>query len=323
MLNVNQINSILIIGFAGGLAQALTNLLLKTYPNIKVTGIDSRDLSKFEETDNLKLFRIKYSRSNFEKIFRGHKFDVVYHLGRLSHAYPKANVLERADINVVGTQRIMELSLRFGVKKVVVLSTYHVYGAFPDNPIFLPETAPLRASFKYPELHDVVEMDQGTAGFMWRYHDQIETVIFRPCNIIGHNIRNVMCSYLMTPYAIVPSDFKPMFQFIHESDMTRILLRSLENVPGGVYNVAPRDTISMPKAKKLLGGEYFKAPISLVQPLARFVRWPGRLPQYLFDYLKYSCVVSTEELDKHLGPRFCHYSTREAVAKLLDETAHG
>mgnify|MGYP001339697315 CR=1 FL=1 len=315
MLQASEINSVLIIGMAGGLARRLAELLIKTYPNIEITGLDNRNKPKnFDLPVEFK--KVKYNRSNFERVFRAKNFDIVYHLGRITHADLWAKQADRADINIIGTQKVLELSRHFKIKKVVLLSTYHVYGAYPDNPLFIPETYPLRATFKYPELVDVVEMDQGATNFMWRYKDEIEVIVLRPSSILGTRIRNTMYSYLTTNFTPVPIDYRPMFQFVHEDDMTRILLVALERIPSGVYNVAPDDTISIHKAKKLLGSQTLPMPISVVQGLSKFIK-PPKIPAYLLEYLKFSCIISNAELKKYLGQDFLQYSTWKTLESLL------
>lgn len=37
------------------------------------------------------------------------------------------------------------------------------------------------------------------------------------------------------------------------------------------------------------------------------------VPDYLFDYLKFSCLISNEELKKTLGPNFLRLSIKEAL----------
>jgi UDP-glucose 4-epimerase len=289
---------------------------LKAYPEVRITGVDTREPPRGLDSDRLIFKKVKYNRSQFEKIFRNNKFDYVFHLSRLSHAYPKANIMERSDINVVGTNTILELCYSHGIKKVVILSTFHVYGANPDNPFFIPESYHLRASFKYHELHDVVEMDQSTTSFMWRHRHDIETVILRPCNIIGPNIHNAMSNYLKSKISPLPIDYKPMFQFIHESDMARILQRSIEELPGGIYNVAPPDTISLNRADKILQKKKPKAPISLLGSLANLTKVSIGIPFYLIDYLKHSCVLDCSELKKHLGEEIFEYSSEASIACL-------
>lgn len=307
---------ILIIGIRGGLAQALARLLLRELPQVTITGVDTREPPRNLDSVRLQCQTIAYNRSNFEKLFRKQGYDYVFHLGRLSNALPNANIRERADVNVVGTQTILELAHKHKTKKVVVLSTYHVYGANADNPFYIPESYPLRASFRYHELHDVVEMDQGTTSFMWRHRNDMEIVILRPCNIIGPRIHNAMTQFLKAKLGPMPIDYKPMFQFIYESDMAKVLAASLHKLPGGIYNVAPSDTISLHRAQKYLGGHRWPAPISVLAPLASILNIPVGVPGYLMEYLKYSCVIDTSEIRTFLGDDFYEFSSEAAIVAL-------
>lgn len=79
----------------------------------------------------------------------------------------------------MGTNRILDLCERSGVAKVIILSTFHVYGALSDNSIFLGEDAPLRASIRHPELRDVIEMDQICTNWMWKNQKSISTVVLK------------------------------------------------------------------------------------------------------------------------------------------------
>ena len=242
MTEFKSINNILIIGMAGGLAKLTAKLIERKYPNINILGVDSRHSTTETNKKNIEFRRIRYTRGNFEKIFRERSFDLVLHLGRMSHANNDHNsLIKRLDLNLMGTSRILDLALKHHVKKVIILSTYHVYGALHDNPVFIDENHPLRASIRCPELRDVVEMDQISTNWMWKNQNEIQTIVFRPCSIIGPQIQNTMSQYLTTSYVPVPIDFNPMFQFLHEFDMAQVLVESMVKVPTGIYNVAPND----------------------------------------------------------------------------------
>ena len=307
----------LIIGINGSLAQGFAKKILLMDKTAQITGVDARASLGSLDSKRLIYKKIKYNRTHFERLFRGNQFDYVFHLGRLSHAAPRSNVFEKANFNVAGTQRILELALKHGVKKLVLLSTFHVYGAFADNPLFIPENYPLRASFAYHDLSDVVEMDQNASSFMWRYRDEMEVVILRPCNVVGSNINNAISNYLRTPFGPLPVDYRPMFQFIHKSDLASVLQRSIKELPSGVYNVAPKDTISLEKAKKLLAIPSLPVPIFLASSLAKVTRLPWQIPLYLFEYLKHSCVIDTKDIRHFLGDDFCRYSSRQAICEVL------
>lgn len=309
---------VLVIGAAGGLAQITIGLLSKYYPDLQVIGIDNRSIAHLPQREKVNLQPMSYTRGNFEKLFRDYSFDVVFHLGRLSHTRQNAkySLTERLDLNVMGTNRILDLSLKFGVKKVLILSTYHVYGALADNPVFLNEDQPLRASIKYPELRDVTEMDQVATNWMWKHQGEIETVVLRPCNIIGPQINNSITQYLKSSYAPVPIDFNPMFQFIHEFDMARALIECVDHVPTGNYNVAPNESISLRKAREYIGRPGVPVPITVLEPAAHIVKRLWSFPNYLIDYVKFSCIISSSALGKHLPQNNYRFTTKEALELL-------
>lgn len=312
----SDIKSVLIIGMAGGLAKIAAGLLVKRYPHLKIIGVDSRPIEESIQNENIEYIRMRYTRGNFEKLFRDKEFDCVYHLGRMSHAdtSPLGSLEQRLDLNLMGTKRILDLCLKFSVRKVVILSTYHVYGALSDNPVFINEDHPLRASIKYPELRDVVEMDQIATNWMWKYQSDIETIVLRPCTIVGPQIKNTMTRFLITPYAPVCADFNPMFQFIHEFDMANILRECLGNLPTGIYNVATDECVSLKTAKSILKCPTIPIPSFVLASAAKLIRtgfWS--FPRYLLDYIKFSCIIDNGLLKSHLGQEAFRYKTREAL----------
>lgn len=308
-----EFKNVLIIGMAGGLAHITAKILLMKYPQIRITGVDQRTpQTDFSQVENIDFKKINYTRGNFERLFRDHHFDAVYILGRLTHG--KSSLEDRLDLNLIESRRILDLSLKFGAKKIIVLSTYHVYGALHDNPTFIQEDQPLRASIKYPELRDVVEVDQITTNWLWKNQRKIDTVVLRPATIIGPQIKNTMTKYLLTPYAPVCADFNPMYQFIHEFDMASILVRTLFEVPSGIYNIAPDECISLKEAKKVLEMPTTPVPSFLLKfsnRVAQATSWS--LPRYFIDYIRYSCIIDNSLIKSYLGDNLFRYKTKEAL----------
>lgn len=317
---MNQIDNdnpkkVLIMGIAGGLAQITARLILQNHPNWEIIGIDSRKTSSIKPLKGLTLVTMRYSRGNFEKLFRENQFDIVFHLARISHSSNnQSDLVKRLELSVMGTNRVLDLCHRFNVKKVVILSTFHVYGAFSDNSIFLKEESPLRASMAYPELRDVVEMDQICTNWMWKYQNELSTVVLRPCNIIGNQIQNAMTKYLTSNLALRPLDYNPMFQFIHEFDMATILYRSIEELPTGVYNVATDEYISLREALDITGPKGIPFPISVAGSLNKILKAANlEVPEYLLDYLKFTCLISNKSLKKYLGEDLFRFSIEETL----------
>ena len=318
-MKISSNKHILIIGIAGGLAQIAARLISKHYPKLKIIGIDNRSTSNIEAIENVEFIQMKYSRSKFETLFRDYQFSHVFHLGRMTHVNSRgANTSEkRFQVHVIGTKTILDLCLKFGIKKIILLSSFHVYGALGDNPIFIKEDFTLKASLNFPELRDLVEMDHLATNWMWKHQSQIEMLVLRPCNIVGPQIRNAITKYLTSPYTPYPIDYKPMFQFIHEFDMANILLKSLDQVPTGLYNVAPNEFISLAEARKLIGNKGIPCSMYLTSIVAKILkkRFPF-LADYIIEYLKFSCLIDGKQIQQHLGEDIFKYNIRETLQLL-------
>lgn len=310
---------ILIIGINGGLAQLTAKQLLQKYPKVKITGVDSRSIKDSINDPRMQLQHIRYSRNDFENLFRDHAFDVVFHLARVTHSSKSASALKkRLEINLIGTKTILDLCLTSHVKKIIIFSTFHVYGALSDNPIYIDENMPLRASMKYPELRDVVEMDQICSSWLWQHQQKCAMILFRPCHIIGPNISNAMTKFLKNPVAINPIDYNPMIQFLHELDMAKILADSIQKIPSGIYNIAPEDYISLQESIELLHGDHhILFPLSLLGVLNQGLNYfnLGVAP-YLIDYLKFSCLISNEEIKKAMPQFHLEFTSKQAIESL-------
>lgn len=307
---------VLIIGIQGALSKITAELLIKKFPHVKIHGVDSRNIHGLEHRPEISTEKIKYNRTNFEKIFREHQFDCVLHLGRLGHARAINDMNQRINVNLVGTNTILDLSSKFQCKKVVILSTHHVYGALADNPMFLTENSPLRASFKFPELRDVVEMDQMCTNWMWKNQNNIDTVVLRPANIVGPQINNSITQYLKTPYAPIPLDYNPMFQFVHEFDMAEIITQAVTNLSTGIYNVANDEVISLHEAVDVIGIKKTNTPIILVEQLAKIISPLWKFPNYLIDYVKYPTTLDNSHLKSKLGENIFRFNSKEALELL-------
>lgn len=288
---------ILITGASGAIARLVAGALS---PKYELTGVDPRPAPS--ETHFPGEFIVAdYHSRKLDEVFRHHRFDAVMHLGRIRESQ-KYSPQYRFQMNVVGTQKLLDLCKIGGVKNLIILSTYHVYGAHKLNPLSLTESAPLRASQSFPELADAVELDHAAVNFMWRERE-IRTTILRPTNVIGKHVRNTICSLLRSGICPRVFGFDPLMQFIDEKDLARALILALENQIPGVFNVGGEGVIALSHAFRR--AEAVSVPIP---PLvsASFVRLLSEVsgipfPPYLVEYFKYPTVVNDDAFRKAFG----------------------
>lgn len=287
--------TILITGAAGALAQQVINRLRDTY---QIVAVDFRKQTYL--SDDIPSYQINFNKRVFEDLFRKFDFDGVIHLGRITSS--EETRMRRYNANVLGTQKLLELSHKYGIEKVVVLSTYHVYGANAYNPALIDETAPLKAAELTMDLIDSVELENLANIYLWKYRD-LHMTILRPCNIVGPGVQNTMSSLLSSKHAPVLAGFSPVMQFIHIDDMADAIVLSYEKSNPGIYNVAPEDWVSYQQALELSGCS--KIPLPSIPPgLPRFIAKTLDLkifPAFLLNYFKYSVVIDGRSFNKTFG----------------------
>ncbi|RMF18935.1 MAG: SDR family oxidoreductase [Gammaproteobacteria bacterium] len=296
---------ILVTGAAGALAQKVILLLQeKGYP---VVAVDFREQVYLGE--DIPSYRIDANKRGFEDIFRNHHPGGIVHLGRIMSS--QSNRSSRYNMNVLGTQRLLDLGHKYGVSRTLILSTYHVYGAHAYNPALMDESSPLKAAELTMDLVDSVELENLASINFWRY-PKLNITVLRPCNIVGPGVKNTMSSLLGSHYAPVLAGFSPMMQFIHIEDMAQAVVTAFEKNKKGIYNVAPDDCVAYQEA--LLQAGCMRIPIPGVPPvlprtLARILGLKS-FPPYLINYFKYPVVIDGSRFRETFGFR-CHYNLGE------------
>ncbi|MBW1880416.1 MAG: NAD-dependent epimerase/dehydratase family protein, partial [Deltaproteobacteria bacterium] len=171
---------ILIAGAAGRLAGIVGEKLVN---DGELIGLDVRAQRRGRDFPG-SYHRVKrYTHRTVAEVFRKHRPRMLIHLG-MRAATASVHSPRRYTQNVLGTRQLLQLCRRYEVERVVVLGTYHVYGAHEHNPVNIGEDAPLRGGQIFKELVDVVELDHTVTNFLWQ-HREVSTVLLRAANIVG------------------------------------------------------------------------------------------------------------------------------------------
>jgi UDP-glucose 4-epimerase len=287
--------TVLVTGAAGALSQQVINRLRGKY---QIVAVDFRELTFL--SDDIPSYKIDFTKRVFEGLFKTYAFDSVIHLGRISSS--EETRLRRYNANVLGTQKLLDLSHKYGINNVIVLSTYHVYGASAYNPALIDETAPLKAAELTMDLVDSVELENLANIYLWRYPD-LNITILRPCNIVGPGVKNTMSRLLSHNYSPALMGFSPIMQFIHIDDMADAIELAHKKCKRGVYNVAPNDWISYQEA--LDQCECTAIPIPSIPPsvpkmITRLISLK-MFPSYLVNYFKYPVVINGKAFEEKFG----------------------
>lgn len=289
------LGSLAITGMSGNLGRALARHLAGT---AELIGIDHRPFP--EELPGVEHWQVDLRKARVEEPFAARRIGALVHMGVLHDRDLPSTELH--DLNVVGTQRILELCKRHGVTKVVVLSSANVYGPAPDNSSFLREETPLLATARRGDIRDLVEIDMYAQSFLWR-HPEIETVVLRPVNVVGPTIRNAPSNYLRLPRPLTALGFDPMMQLIHQVDVCRAIARCLRPGVRGVFNVVGPGEVPLSAILRELGRDPVPVPHFLLRPMLRWIGEDRRavFPPEEVDHLQFACTVDGSRAARDLG----------------------
>src|SRR5688572_1355059 len=179
---------ILVTGAGGALGRRVIDRLKDRYD---IVGVDFR-WRKHVDPDVVH-YEVDFEKRKFQDVFREHQFVGVIHLGRIGSA--QLNRARRYNSNVIGTERLLQYSLQYGVRQMVILSSHYVYGADANNPALLDEATPMKAANLTSELVDSVELENLCNIYLYK-HPELNLTILRPCNIVGPGVQNNLSKIL-------------------------------------------------------------------------------------------------------------------------------
>jgi len=286
--------AILVTGICGRLGKLLTRELHRTD---QVVGVDRRPFD--DRPKDVAHHQVDIRRKKMKDIFRTQNIRAVVHLGVLHDR--RRSERDRHSWNIVGFQKLLDYMSTYEVPKLVVLSGANVYGPQSSNPQFLTEDAPLLGAQHFGGMRDLVELDMLAQSFFWK-HPNAETVVLRPCHIVGR-VHNAASNYLRLDRPIMVMGFDPMVQVVHEKDVVRAIQLALEPGVRGIFNVRGPGEMPLSHLVRHAGGR----PRIVPAPLARVALdqlWRLRLtsfPSQELDHLRYVCMVDDSRARTEMG----------------------
>lgn len=306
-----QKERVLITGNAGYLGQKLTDRLLKKN-DVELFGVDKRPLNKSGITHfNLDLRR-KSAIENLRKI----KPQSIIHLGVIRS--PQAHRSKRQNayyFNLESTSQLLSLAESLKIRKFIFLSTANLYGPSANTCGLLNEDTPLHGASKNAEFRDLVALDMMVQSFFWK-QPQTETIILRPCHIVGKKLRNAPSRYLKLDPIPIILGYDPMLQLIHESDLLNAIILSLESDVRGIFNLAGVDVAPLSRIIKTLEKNAVPLPETLLKALVSgtFFSTRSSFPKAQIDHLKYSCIIDDKRARKELG-----FKPQKKISEILQQ----
>ncbi len=221
--------------------------------------------------------------------------------------------------NTRAAQTVITAAFAAGVRRVVVVGSALAYGAYADNPVPLPDDAPLRAVPEASAVGDLLEIERIVAAAR-RGHRGLAITVLRPAVVLGAGDREPMAALLGAPRLLRIRGADTRWQFCHVADLAAAVeLAAL--APAGVLdgpaNVACEGWLDHDELERVSGRRSLELPervaVGMAERLHRLGITPA--PPSELAYLVHPWVVDCARLRAAgWSPR---YTNAEAVADHL------
>jgi UDP-glucose 4-epimerase len=260
-------------------------------------------------------------RAAVRSVLERSKADALIHLAFILNPSHDEHLMYDVDVN--GTQNVLDAAADAGTQHVLVTSSSTAYGAFPDNPVPLTEDHPVRGVAGFPYARDKTESDRLCQLWAKNHPDRVMTIV-RPCIVFGPNVDNfIVRLWTKQPFTIdAGGNLEQRLQLVHEDDVVEAVTALLLGRHGGAFNVAGAGDMTTRECAELIGSPIRKMPLRAFRSLARAM-WKARLseaPPGQIPFALYPWIVSTEKIERTTGWRPAH-TTRETFE--ITMRAHG
>jgi UDP-glucose 4-epimerase len=230
---------------------------------------------------------------------------------------PRRDTSYSHELESIGTMNLMGGCTAAGVQHVVQRSFTAVYGAHGRNPAFLTEEDVPRPDEGFFWVKDKLEAEQHALSFARRY-PQMKVSVLRLAPLLGPGLFSFYTRLFARRAVTVVMGYDPLLQFLHPDDALAAFLVALDRGASGVFNIVPRDTISLLTALHLAEKVTVPVPHPLAKGLAD-AAWStglGEAPGGFVDYVRYLFVADGAKAGRELGFE-ARYGSRESLLDYL------
>jgi len=242
--------------------------------------------------------------------------DTVIHLAAIVD--PIIDETLAAQVNVIGTRRVLDAAAAAGVTRVVRVAPATVYGAWPTNPQPLTEDAPLRPVPGQTTAAHAAEVERFLID--WRAdHPEVTVTTLRTAPVLGRGADHAWARVLVGPWRPRVRGAANPVQVVHPDDVAAAVLTAVAGDLPGAYNVAAPGAMAAADLDALVGGRWNPAlPAELLTRILgrSFSSGAGRVSPSVVAHLEHPWVLATDRLaTAGWRPRF---TNEECILEALE-----
>lgn len=233
---------------------------------------------------------------------------------------PDSDSRARRGFNVRGAQTVLTAAAAGGVGRVVLVTSAMVYGAHPDNPVPLPESAPVSADADDSVVGDLLEIEH-LAERSPRTHPGVEVTVARPAALVGEGIDTLVTRHFEAPRLLAVKGCAARWQFCHVDDLVSALELAVAGKVSGAFAVGSDGWLEQEQLEEISGLRRVELPAGLTFATAQRLHRAGITPAPPTDlhYVVYPWVVDCQAL-RDAGWQ-ARYGNAEALNVLLNQRA--
>jgi len=231
---------------------------------------------------------------------------------------PDSDARQRRAFNVRGAQTVLTAAAAGRIGRVVLLTSSMVYGARPDNPVPLPEDAPLAADADSSVAGDLLDIEH-LARRSPRSNPGVAVTVIRPAALVGESLDTLVTRHFEAPRLLTVKGCAPRWQFCHVDDLATAVECVVGDGLGGQITVGCDGWLEQDEVEQISGLKSIELPARVTFGTAQRLHRLGVTPAPAMDlrYMVYPWVTDCAAL-RAAGWR-PRYTNAEALRILLEE----
>ncbi len=295
--------SVAVTGAAGYIGRLLLARLAAEPGTIEtILGVDVRAVPPEARAPRVVYMERDVRAPDLGEIFARHGTETVVHLAAIVTPRPGETAESAYDVDVRGTENVLQAAARAGATHLVVTSSGAAYGFHADNPEWLRESAPLRGNEGFPYARHKRLVEELLARWR-RERPEIRQLIFRPGAILGPGAKNPITELFEKPAIVGVRGAASPFSFVWEDDVIACLEKGIRERREGIYNLAGDGAVPLREIAARLGKPFVPLPAAALRAALAALRRAG-LTQYgpeQVDFLAHRSALVNEALKRDFG----------------------
>lgn len=305
---------VLVTGVSRELARTFARRLAEDPDVDRVVGVDV--IPPRGDIGKVHFVRADIRSPIIAKVIAREDVDTVVHMSVIATPGSAGARGTMKELNVIGTMQLVAACQKSDrVRQFVLKSSTTVYGASPRDPAMFTEDMEPKRPARSGYAKDVAEVEGYVRGFARRRPDLTVTTL-RCANVIGPEVKSPVTSYFRLGVVPTVFGFDPRMQFLHESDLHRVLTQAVTDPVAGTFNVAGDGVITLSQALRRMQRPRVSLPGFALGQVGSVLKSAhlAELPPELRGFLTYGRGVDTSRMRSEFGFEPT-YTTAEAFAE--------